>query len=284
MRHNDIEVRRFILAQDYVVNEQRNVETFWTAVISIIGYEPLSDFKSALTALNYGKGRFSSLSASIAGRWVEQVELTEPRVPGMLLGLIFVNINSVAATVRTWAEIKRYAATGNIPMIACCTGKSEQIEFAERIKRLSADNDASYHFVQLVGVGKGDANRSSAITNSTIHFVEAMLASASYPGLICVDLADVLNAIESRKNLTIFRLAATSFAELISSISVAIETTANRLNVIATLFAPSSLKLNQVADCFSTLKDQMPDDAIIVSAALADKERENFTLYVVLCE
>ncbi len=279
-----MEVERYILEQDYVVDEPRNTETFWTAVISVIGYAPLIDFKRALATLNYGEGRFSSPRPSSAGRWVEHREQTEPRVPGMLLGLIVVNIDSVAATIRTWAEIKRYTANGNIPMIACCRGKSEQIEFAERIKRLSVDNDASYHFVQLVDVGKGDANRSSAITNSTIHFVEAMLASASYPGLICVDLADVLNTIEGRKNLTIFRFSAVSFEELMRSINMPIKTTSNKLNAIVTLFAPSALTLKQVADCFSTLKDQMPDDAIMVSAALADAEREEYTLYVVICE
>lgn len=284
MENRAMELKRYSLEQDYVVDEQRNVETFWTAVISIICYEPLSNFKSALAALNYGEDRFSSLSPSIAGRWVEQVELTEQRVPGMLLGLIFVNIDSVAATVRTWTEIKRYAAVGNIPIIACCNEKSEQIEFADRIKQLSAEHDVSYHFVHLVDAGKSDVSHFSAVTKSIIHFVEAILASASYPGLICVDLSDVLNALEDRKNLTIFRFSATSFEELISSINVAVKTASNNLSVIATLFAPISLKLNQIANCFSALRNQMPEDVFIVSAALADCEREEFTLYVVLCE
>lgn len=281
MENSAMNVKRYALEQDYVVDEQRNVETFWTAVISVIGYQPLTDFKSALAALNYGEGRFSSLSSSIVGRWVEQAG---QQVPGMLLGLIFVNVDSAAATVRTWAEIKRYSATGNIPMIACCAGKSEQIKFAERIKQLSAQHDISYHLVQLIGADNSDTNLTNTITKSTLYFVEAILATATYPGLICVDLADVLNAIEDRKNLNIFRISASSFEELISSIKVQIEISSNKLAVIATLFAPSSLKLYQIADCFSALKEQMPDDAIIVSAALADAKREEYMLYVVLCE
>jgi hypothetical protein len=284
MKNGAVEVKRYSLEQDYVVDERRNIETFWTAVISIIGYEPLIDFKRALAALNYGEGRFSSPSQSIAGRWVEQTEQSERRVPGMLLGLIFANIDSEAATARTWAEIKRYSVTGNIPMIACCTGKSEQMKFAERIKELSIQHDVSYHFVQLIDVDNRNTNRFNAVTKGTIYFVEAMLATATYPGLICVDLADVLSAIEGRKNLRAFRITATSFEELISSIKAAIKITSNKLNVIATLFAPFSLELNQVADCFSAVKDQMPDNAIIVSAALVDSGREEFTLYVVICE
>ena len=279
------EVSRYVLEQDYVVDGERNIETFWTAIVSIIGYEPLADFNGAMAAMNYGAGRFSSLNPSIAGRWVEHAE---QHIPGMLLGLIFANIDSIGATVRTWAEIKLYRAAGNIPIVACCGRKPDQIKFAEHIKQLSAEQNVSYHFAQRVDIGKCDANLSSAITKSTIYFIEAMLASVTYPGLICVDLADVFNALKGRKGMDIFHFSAPSFAQLVDALRVKIQvgTTINldKPSVIATLFAPSSLKLNEVANCFSTLKGHLPNEALLVLAALADAQRSEYTLYLVVCE
>ncbi len=289
MERRAMDVKRFSLEQDYVVDEEGNVESFLTASASFIGYEVMNDLNCALAALSYSKGRFSSPSECGAGRWIGKPEQSHQRVPEMTLGLIFVNVDSATAAADAWTEIKRYSAARITPMIACLVGESERITFVERIQQLSAEHDVPFHFLQLMGEGKRDTGNSnvaesSASTNRTVHFVEAMLANTSYPGLICVDLADVLDMIDGHKNLKIFRISATSFEKLMSSINVAALVNKTRAKIIATLIAPSSLKLSQVNDCVSALKTRLPDDPSMVIAALADGERSDFALYVVLCE
>lgn len=289
MKNDNNRAVRFTFEQDHVIDELGNIETFCTAVISFIGYQLLAECRQALAALNYGERRFSSPNGNIAGRWIEQTERFCRKAPEMVLGLILVNASSAAAARSVWTEIKRYSAAGSTPMVACLAGESERIILTERIAHLSAKSDLPYHFVASIGERKSHSDKRNGCstggnTASTIHLIEALLASTTFPGLICVDLADVLTTIEGHKNLNIFRTSATSFETLMSLISKMTSLISNKSGVISTLFAPLSLKLSQLEVCFTTLKAQLPDDTVMVVAAVADREREEFTLYLVFSE
>ncbi len=275
MTHDLVDLKRFVLEQDFL-NERGKIEKHRTAVVSIIGDEPTDELHSQLAKLNYAEGRFSTLTHSgFAGRWVSK---STKELPDFALGLIIVTTRSEAALERLESEANQYWNAAMMPFIAW----PGSIRFANLIKRQLAEHDQEWHIVRL---NNGNAEPSAKdMPSAAIVYIESLLVAGTYPGIACVDSADVLSVFSDRTSAQILRFDAPTFEGLMEIVHIEEYRKSESPSVLATLYGPSTLKIKQVHQSSLKLNEQTSKDSARIMAALADATRDRYTMYVAICE
>lgn len=272
-----VDLYRYALEQDFL-NDKRKIETHRTAILSVIGDEPIDEIEKQLTQLNYAEGRFFSLAhPSIAGRWAGK---GTRRIPDFAMGLILFTTQSDLALEELESEVQRYWDAGVTPLIVW----PKQLRFANLIKRQLATLNGDWHFVRMKNGAGSEPTSPTDIPSMARAYIEALLIPATYPGLVCSDISDVLSVFKPETTAHILRFEAPTFEALMELARIDPPPKDKSSGMLAVLYGPSSLKFKQVDQWSSILRKQMPKGSTRIVSALADAVREKYTMYVAICE
>ena len=273
MKNEFTDVTRYVLEQEFAVAADK-FEKHRTAIISIIGDAPLDRFERALKSLDYNSKRFRTFGSPSVGRW-----LTRPvrKVPEFVEGLILFSEQSSGALVTFEGEVKRYLDAGITPLIAW-PGKRR---FANQIHQLLAPHNTSWSFVRLhkfLSAQMDDGT--NKFVDMAIATMEAMLLPGVYPGLNCLDTAD-MRTIYLDTHLRVVSICADRIEDLLSMLEAELDGKGKATSILAALYGPKTLKLSEYSAVMHAVRRFIDvEETTFLGAAISDARRHQYTLYV----
>ena len=276
MNDDVVRVRRYLLEQKFCRNDDE-VEEYATAVVSIIGNAPLDEFDLRLAKLSYDYSP-GSWHCHIAGNWFSNATSV---LPEYYMGVISVATLSPASLVALKEEMQRYKQASVFAII----GLPPDVNFASLMKRTLEDFGEDAHFVQLATDSDVKMPRIRSFSEVVIDYIQAILVASTYPGLVCVDQADAVTTYSHGKSAVITRYEASSCDEILRMGHARLSSNVRHVGVMASLFAPPSLRLKDVYDVMDLVRERLSNDRnTVVFAAVGDKKRDRFVLYVTVSE
>jgi len=263
-------VTRYTLEQVFEIDAGK-FETHDTAVISIIGEAPLAAFESALTSLNYESSRYCTLQGPSSGTWLKK---SGKLLPGYSTGLIVLSELSGLALALLEEELLRYWQAEIRPLLVHA-GKPR---FTDAVRRVLARYEMHCAIVQLKEtVGANVAMGSERFVHRLMTVIEACLLPGIYPGMICIDSADIV-CVHAISDLHVLALRASQITDLVGML----ETTGTAdSHVLAALYGPRTLKFREIHSLIESGRRLVHEDATFLQSAIADETRSSYTLYLV---
>ena len=283
MTNDFIELHRYVLEQEFFSDKGGEIETLRTAIVSVIGDEPLDEFERRLAELDYseysGERFFSICAYSRAGRWNMNGARKIP--DSAALGLIFITTQSDLALEELESEAHKYWDAGITPLIAW-PGRTP---FTVRMKRQLAQYDKECHFVSLKRGCTDQSPRVCDYWEAIVAYIEALLLPGTYPGWVCVDQADVRCVFSDCSSARILCFEADSFPELMRIVPSGLPTNYEMLGILVTLIGTLPFRLAYVHRVIDLVREKLPHaGSTVIFAALSDIMRRRYTLYVTICE
>ena len=276
MNDDFVRVRRYLLEQKFR-SDDGEVEKYATAVVSIIGNGPLNEFEGRLAKLSYEYSPWCACP-HIASNWVGNATAV---LPEYYMGLISVATLSPASLVHLKEEMQRYKQAGVFAII----GLPPDANFASLMKRTLEDFGEDAHFVQLATDSDVKMPRIRSFSEVAIDYIQAILVASTYPGLVCVDQADAVTTYSHGKSAVITRYEASSCDEILRMGHARLSSNVRHVGVMASLFAPPSLRLKDIYDVMDLVRERFSNDRnTAIFAAVGDEKRDRFVLYVTVSE
>jgi len=119
---------------------------------------------------------------------------------------------------------------------------------------------------------------SDRFVDTVMTVIEAVLLPGVYPGMICIDTADIA-CVHTNSDLHVLALRANRVKELVPMLESA--GTAAQSGVLTSLYGPHNLKLREMHSVAETIRCWLHEDATFLQAAIADEKRSAYTLYLV---
>ena len=276
MNDDIVKVRRYLLKQKFR-SDDGEVEKYATAVVSIIGNEPLDEFEGRLAKISYEYPP-GCACPHIASNWVGNATSV---LPEYYTGVISVATLSPASLVALKEEMQRYKQASVFAII----GLPPDVNFASLMKRTLEDFGEDAHFVQLATDSDVKMPRIRSFSEVAIDYIQAILVASTYPGLVCVDQADAVTTYSHGKSTVITRYEASSFDEILRIAHARLSSNVRHVGVMASLFAPPSLRLKDIYDVMDLVRERLSNDRnTAIFAAVGDERRDRFVLYVTVSE
>ncbi len=267
-------LKRYLLEQDFTTDSSKP-ESYITAIVSVVGDVSLTDFERELSALSFDARRFKTLGARSGGRWFAN---TCDSVPEMVEGLILFSEQSSHTLGVVEREVQRYWKAGLTPLV----GLPSDSIFAEAISRLMTSYDNRWTPVQFEKPPSfSAASNSDDFVERALRTIAAILLPGTYPGLVCLDTADMgMIYIDSR--LSVVTANADQLEPLITMLESELALKGRSERILAVLYAPDSLKLAQCHEVMNAVRRlvQREDTTYLVSA-IADTKRLDYEMYLV---
>lgn len=273
-QQDKVALKRYMLEQTFV-GDKGGLEQYMTAVISIIGNEPLIDFEEQLAKFEYD-GAPGICESNVSGRWLNG---DTQILPTYYMGLILLSTFSPLALLELKAEMQRYREANVFAIV----GLPIDANIAESMTSALAGFGDDAHFVQMVHGGE-ETPVCQKFADAASHYVESTLTAMTYPGLVNVDQADAITIFSSGKFTRIIRYEAATASDLLHVGYTKLESNDHEVGVIAALFAPSSLRLRDIHDVMNLVKARRTSDrSMVIFAASGSKHRRQYVLYVATC-
>lgn len=274
-QHDALSLKRYLYEQTFV-GDDGGLEQYATAVVSIIGNDPLTDFEGQLCKFNYD-GCPGINKCFVSGMWSRG---DSQALPTFHTGLILLSIFSPAAMRELRAEMRRYQESKVFAIIGLPADAGD----ARSIVSALTEFGEEAHFIQMAPTD-GETPVIQTFGEFAIHYVEATLAALTYPGLICVDPGDAITIFSSGKFTRIIRYEAENTNDLLRIGYTTLETVCREVGVISALFAPPSLRLRDIHDVMNLVKSRRTNDrSTVIFAASSNERRSSFVLYIATCE
>ena len=274
-QHDALSLKRYLYEQTFV-GDDGGLEQYVTAVVSIIGNDPLIDFEGQLCKFNYD-GCPGINKCFVSGMWSRG---DAQALPTFHTGLILLSTFSPAAMRQLHAEVRRYQEANVFALIGL---PGDAVEARSMMSAL-ADFGEEAHFIQLALAAEGTSVLRT-FGESAIHYVESTLTALTYPGLICVDPGDAITIFSSGKFTRIIRYEAANINDLLRIGYTTLETVCREVGVISALFAPPSLRLRDIHDVMNLVKSRRTNDrSTVIFAASSSERRSSFVWYIATCE
>ncbi len=269
-------VHRYLLEQKFF-GDNNKIEKYATAVVSIIGSEPLDEFDDCLAKLSYEYSPWCACP-HIASKWVGNATSV---LPEYYMGVMSVATLSPASLVALKEEMQRYKQAGVFAII----GLPPDANFASLMKRTLEDFGEDAHFVQLANGSDLKIPPIRSFSEVAIDYIQAILVASTYPGLVCVDQTDAITTYSHGKSTVITRYEASSFDEILRIGYARLSSNVRHVGVMASLFAPRSLGLKDVYEVMDLVRERLSNDRnTVVFAAVGDEKRDRFVFYVTVSE
>ena len=264
-------VTRYMLEQVFEV-KAGEFETHYTAVITVIGDAPLAALQHALKSLNYEAPRYQTLQGASSGIWRKR---SRHRLPHYGAGLIVFSEQSNLGLYLFAEEVDRYREAGISPLLV----RPRTQRFTNAAKKMLARYQSYCPIVYLDESTSADiAEGSDCFIGTVMTAVEAILLPGVYPGMICIDTADIA-CVHANSDLHVLVLPANRINELVATLeSVG---TAAHSGALAALYGPHGLKLREIQSVIESARRCVQEDATFLQSAIADEKRSAYTLYLV---
>ncbi len=246
-----ISPKRYVLEQDFY-DRDNCVESCETAILTVIGAHQEAELTQRLQYWAYDSERFNHISRPDAGgRWITS---GQAKIAGYGVGLIWVTTQTPAALAALEAELLCYHAANTKPILIV---QPPDEAFAEQITSMLAACGVEARFVST---DARPANDVAALTS----IIEATLIPFKYPGIICLDLADVHTVFEPIcvANVKIFR--AQNGAALARQLGGMPRFEPAPSSIFVAIYGPPGLTLALVNRCMTEIRARAPGDICVI--------------------
>ena len=273
-QQDKVPLKRYMLEQTFV-GDNGGLEQYVTAVISIIGNEPLIDFEEQLAKFEYD-GAPGICESNVSGRWLNG---DAQILPTYNMGLILLSTFSPVALIELKAEMQRYREANVFAIV----GLPIDATIADSMTSALADFRDDAHFVQMVHGGE-ETPVCQKFADAASHYVESTITAMTYPGLVNVDQADAITILSSGKFTRVLRYEAATSSDLLRVGYTRLEPDDREVGVITALFAPPSIRLRDVYDAMNLIRARKRNDRNTrIFAASGATSRDRYVLYVSTC-
>ncbi len=246
-----ISLKRYVLEQDFY-DDAGGVESCETAILTVIGAHQGRWLTERLQFWAYDSERFNHTSRPDAGgRWITS---GRTKIAGYGVGLIWVTTQTPAALAALEAELLCYHAANTKPILIV---QPPDEAFAEKITAILAACGVEARFISTHAE---PANDVAAVTS----IIEATLIPFTYPGIICLDLADVHTVFEPICVANVRIVKAQTGASLARQLGGMPRFEPAPSSIFVAIYGPPGLTLAIVNRCMTEIRARVPEDICVI--------------------
>ncbi len=273
--------RRFMLLQR-VDGDSGDPEQHRTAALSVVGGIDDNRFLALLHELDYGLNRFvRSANQARSGNWERTTKLNGLE---FCFGVVFLASHDLLDVAEAASELRRFQDSGLSPVLAMPNNVETYLYAREKLERL-------HRLIPIVLIGQEQLRqwyRRGELERHIVYAIHSVILPATYPGLVCVDQADVMSILAAGTTSRVLRIKAPDLAQLSARLATTAFHSRPLSGLLTLLCSPPNLKVSEagwVSDQVQrSVAFRLPDEAARIAAALADSARDHHTLVVLACE
>jgi hypothetical protein len=250
-------LKRYVLRQDFY-DAVGAVESCETAILTVIGDHQEAELAQRLQYWTYDSERFDHISRGDAGgRWITT---DATKIAGYGVGLIWVTTQTPTALTALEAELLCYHAANTKPILIV---QPPDEAFADQIKSVLAGCGVKAPFISLEA---GSAKNVAAVMS----IVEATLMPFTYPGIVCLDLADIHTIFDPICSAYIKIIKAPSGTALVQHLSATLRFASAPSSIYVAFYFPGGKVLELISLCMSEIRAKAPENCVSILTILTD--------------